>query len=85
MSACIESPVPKLFFAQLDALNDCLVIENLEKVTRSLYSKTTLNVLVFCELQQQATVINNNFPVKCLHHSAVSIKNSAQLAGQFSK
>jgi hypothetical protein len=40
-SACIEPPVPKLFFAQLDALNDCLVIENLEKVTLSLYSKTT--------------------------------------------
>ena len=32
-SACIEPPVPKLFFAQLDALNDCLVIENLEQVS----------------------------------------------------
>ena len=32
-SACIEPPVPKLFFAELDALNDCLVIENLEQVT----------------------------------------------------
>ena len=31
-SACIDPPVPKLYFAQLDALNDCLVIENLEQV-----------------------------------------------------
>jgi hypothetical protein len=59
-SACIEPPVPKLFFAQLDALNDCLVIENLEKVTLSLYSKTTLNVHVFYELKQHPNVINNN-------------------------
>jgi hypothetical protein len=45
-SACIEPPVPKLFFAQLDALNDCLVIENLEKVTLSLL-KDTMKCLRF--------------------------------------
>lgn len=28
-SAIVEPPVPKLYFAQMDALNDCLVIENL--------------------------------------------------------
>ena len=31
-SACVEPPVPKLFFAQMDALNDCLVMENLSQV-----------------------------------------------------
>lgn len=31
-SACVEPPVPKLFFAQMDALNDCLVMENLAQV-----------------------------------------------------
>jgi len=30
-SACVEPPVPKLYFAQMDALNDCLVIENLSQ------------------------------------------------------
>jgi len=30
-SACVEPPVPKLFFAQMDALNDCLVMENLSQ------------------------------------------------------
>ena len=33
-SACVEPPVPKLFFAQMDALNDCLVMENLSQVVR---------------------------------------------------
>jgi len=28
-SAIVDPPVPKLYFAQMDALNDCLVIENL--------------------------------------------------------
>ena len=31
-SAIVEPPVPKLYFAQMDALNDCLVIENLANV-----------------------------------------------------
>ena len=31
-SACVEPPTPKLFFAQMDSLNDCLVIENLAQV-----------------------------------------------------
>ena len=46
-SACIEPPVPKLFFAQLDALNDCLVIENLEQVRRFLkiFLKTITKVV----------------------------------------
>ena len=29
----MEPPVPKLFFAQMDALNDCLVMENLAQVS----------------------------------------------------
>ena len=33
-SACVEPPVPKLFFAQMDALNDCLVMENLSQVEK---------------------------------------------------
>jgi hypothetical protein len=33
-SAIVEPPVPKLYFAQMDALNDCLVIENLANVRR---------------------------------------------------
>ena len=32
-SAIVEPPVPKLYFAQMDALNDCLVIENLANVS----------------------------------------------------
>ena len=38
-SACIEPPVPKLFFAELDALNDCLVIENLEQVDNNNFTQ----------------------------------------------
>ena len=34
-SAIVEPPVPKLYFAQMDALNDCLVIENLANVSIS--------------------------------------------------
>ena len=32
-SAIVDPPVPKLYFAQMDALNDCLVIENLANVS----------------------------------------------------
>jgi hypothetical protein len=51
-SACIEPPVPKLFFAQLDALNDCLVIENLEKVAaeRKLSNVVFKNATFQCRL-----------------------------------
>ena len=31
----MEPPTPKLFFAQMDSLNDCLVIENLAQVNQT--------------------------------------------------